>query len=67
MNPSALRRLGLLAMALAVVAIGHPTAQAPARQAPATDANTPLHLLKADYPVPYGPITAETIIGVSLL
>jgi hypothetical protein len=41
--------------------IGHPSAQAPA-----TDANTPLHLLRADYPVPYGPITAETIIGVSL-
>ena len=33
-------------------------------QAPATDANTPLHLLKPDYPVPYGPITAAQVTEV---
>jgi unsaturated rhamnogalacturonyl hydrolase len=29
-----------------------------------TDSNTPLHALQPDYPVPYGPVTAESITGV---
>ena len=29
-----------------------------------TDSNTPLHLLKADYPIPYGPTTPEKITEV---
>ncbi len=35
-------------------------------QAPpaATDANAPLHLLKPDYPVPYGPSSVEKIAEV---
>jgi rhamnogalacturonyl hydrolase YesR len=35
------------------------TASAQPPAAAATDANTPLHLLKPDYPVPYGPPTVE--------
>ena len=31
---------------------------------PATDANTPLHLLKPDYPVPYGPTSAANVTEV---
>jgi len=27
------------------------------------DANTPLYLMKSDYPVPYGPVKAETIVA----
>jgi unsaturated rhamnogalacturonyl hydrolase len=41
-------------LALSVLA-SPATAQAPAP----TDANTPLHLLKPDYPIPYGPPTVE--------
>ena len=33
-------------------------------QAPATDANTPLHLLKPDYPIPYGPASEASILEV---
>jgi rhamnogalacturonyl hydrolase YesR len=33
-------------------------------QVPATDANTPLHLLRANYPVPYGPVKPEQIVEV---
>jgi unsaturated rhamnogalacturonyl hydrolase len=29
-----------------------------------TDSNTPLHALQPDYPIPYGPVTAENISGV---
>jgi unsaturated rhamnogalacturonyl hydrolase len=32
--------------------------------AQATDANTPLHLLKPDYPVPYGPVEPDRIAEV---
>ena len=45
--------LGVLALALVAVPPGLASAQVPASTA--TDANTPLHLLKPDYPVPYGP------------
>ena len=31
---------------------------------PATDSNTPLHLLRPDYPVPYGPTTVEKVTEV---
>jgi rhamnogalacturonyl hydrolase YesR len=56
--------LGLLALALfAVPSLA--SAQVPAPAAPAvTDANTPLHLLKPDYPVPYGPTTAAGVSEV---
>jgi unsaturated rhamnogalacturonyl hydrolase len=62
MNGSASRALGLLVLALVTVPSGPASAQAPA--AAVTDANTPLHLLKPDYPVPYGPPTAEKVTEV---
>jgi unsaturated rhamnogalacturonyl hydrolase len=54
--------LRLLALALVAAPPGPAVAQAPATAA--TDANTPLHLLKPDYPVPYGPTTAEKVVEV---
>jgi rhamnogalacturonyl hydrolase YesR len=51
---------GLTAMALAW---GAALVSAQPPQA-ATDSNTPLHLLKAAYPVPYGPITADKVAEV---
>ena len=38
----------------------------PAQTAPPrpNDSNTPLHLLKPDYPVPYGPVKIEQVIEV---
>lgn len=59
MTASAPRALCLLVLSLIVVAPGPASAQAPA-----TDANTPLHLLKPDYPVPYGPTTAAKVVEV---
>ena len=59
MTASAPRALGLLVLALVVVALGSTSTQAPA-----TDANTPLHLLKPAYPVPYGPPKTESIVEV---
>ncbi len=56
---SARCRLALLAGALVLVAIGPASAQTPA-----TDANTPLHLLKPAYPVPYGPSAAAKVVEV---
>ena len=62
MTTSATRALGLLALALGAVLPGPASAQAPVPAA--TDANTPLHLLKPDYPVPYGPPTPEKVTEV---
>jgi len=56
---SAPRALGLLVLALVFAAL-----QPASTQAPATDANTPLHLLKPVYPVPYGPATAAHVVEV---
>ncbi len=60
MIASTSRALILLGLALVAVRPGPASAQAPPLNA--TDANTPLHLLKPDYPVPYGPPTAEEIV-----
>ena len=62
MTTSPTHALGLLALALGAVLPGPASAQAPVPAA--TDANTPLHLLKPDYPVPYGPPTPETVTEV---
>jgi unsaturated rhamnogalacturonyl hydrolase len=62
MTTSASCALRLLALALVAAPPGPAVAQAPATAA--TDANTPLHLLKPDYPVPYGPTTAEKVVEV---
>ena len=52
---------GLLALAL----VGSlPTAWAQAPSPAVTDSNTPLHLLKPDYPIPYGPTTVEKVTEV---
>jgi unsaturated rhamnogalacturonyl hydrolase len=53
---------GVLALALLAGSAGAAWAQAtpPA----ATDVNTPLHLLKPDYPIPYGPPTVEKVTEV---
>jgi hypothetical protein len=48
-------RLALGACALTAVALSSASAQT---TPPATDSNTPLHLLRPAYPVPYGPTTA---------
>ena len=56
---SAPRAFGLLVLALIFAAL-----QPTSTQAPATDANAPLHLLKPSYPVPYGPATAANIVEV---
>jgi rhamnogalacturonyl hydrolase YesR len=61
MTASAPRALALLALAL--VSLPPPPAFAQAARA-ATDANTPLHLLKPDYPIPYGPTSAEKVTEV---
>jgi hypothetical protein len=53
------RALALLLLALILVGL-----QPASTQAPATDANTPLHLLKPAYPVPYGPATAAKVVDV---
>ena len=54
-----IRRLCLSLLILAVAAGG-----ASAQQAPATDANTPLHLLAPDYPVPYGAPAPDKVVEV---
>jgi rhamnogalacturonyl hydrolase YesR len=59
MNVSASRARGLLVLALFAGSAG--TAGAQATPPTATDSNTPLHLLKPDYPVPYGPTTVEKV------
>ncbi len=56
--PRMLRAIGLAVLVL-LGAIGTVSAQVPA-----TDANTPLHLLKPTYPVPYGPVQPAQIIEV---
>ena len=78
MTPSTSRALGLLVLTMTAAtplraqvpapapAPAPPPAPQPARAATATDSNTPLHLLKADYPVPYGPATPEKITEVLL-
>jgi len=55
-------RTVILIMLSFTVAFGSPLAQAPAEKP--TDSNTPLHLLKPDYPIPYGPVTAEQVLAV---
>jgi rhamnogalacturonyl hydrolase YesR len=59
MTTSALRALGVFVLTLSVAAPAPASAQAPA-----TDANAPLHLLRPDYPVPYGPTTEAKVIEV---
>ncbi len=56
------RIAGSLVLAALVGAAAVASAQAPS--APITDSNTPLHLLKPDYPVPYGPPTVEGVTAV---
>jgi unsaturated rhamnogalacturonyl hydrolase len=58
---TAARIHGLLTLAL-VVSLATAWAQTPPPAA--TDSNTPLHLLKADYPIPYGPTTVEKVTEV---
>jgi rhamnogalacturonyl hydrolase YesR len=41
-----------------------PAVWAQTPSAPATDSNTPLHLLRPDYPVPYGAPTVESVVAV---
>jgi unsaturated rhamnogalacturonyl hydrolase len=53
------RALALLVLALILAGL-----QPALTQAPMTDANTPLHLLKPAYPVPYGPATAANVVGI---
>jgi rhamnogalacturonyl hydrolase YesR len=50
-------------LVLALVGSAAPSA-AQAPPGPITDSNTPLHLLKPDYPVPYGPPTVEGVTAV---
>ena len=52
---------GLLPLAL-VGSLATAWAQAPSPAV--TDSNTPLHLLKPDYPIPYGPTTVEKVTEV---
>src|SRR5512141_2597016 len=58
---TASRTLPVPVIVFATLALAVGTAGA---QVPATDANTPLHLLKPDYPVPYGPIPPAQIVDV---
>ena len=53
---------GVFALALLAGSAGAAWAQATSPVA--TDANTPLHLLKPDYPIPYGPPTVEKVTEV---
>ena len=55
------RTIAFLLAGVFSVSIGTVAAQAPA---PVTDANTPLHLLKPDYPVPYGPVSEAAVVEV---
>ena len=57
-------RRSVLALALLLVVSSLPPAGAQAPNAPATDSNTPLHLLRPDYPVPYGPLTVDSVVEV---
>src|SRR3989304_9742681 len=59
--PCPLARPVLAAGMLAAVAFLSATAQT---VPPATDSNTPLHLLAPAYPVPYGPTTVEKVSEV---
>jgi len=54
----------LLVAALAVVPGSLTPAFAQTPRPPVTDSNTPFHLLQADYPVPYGPPSVETVTEV---
>ena len=60
MTASASHALRLLVVALFAAR----TASAQAPPPAVTDANTPLHLLKPDYPIPYGPTTPEKVVEV---
>jgi rhamnogalacturonyl hydrolase YesR len=61
MSTRATRALCLLAAG--VCGASSPTAAQPPPPA-ITDSNTPLHLLKPDYPVPYGPTTVPAVTAV---
>jgi rhamnogalacturonyl hydrolase YesR len=61
MSASSPHVVGWLVLALVGSAVPS-AAQAP--PGPITDSNTPLHLLKPDYPVPYGPPTVEGVTAV---
>jgi unsaturated rhamnogalacturonyl hydrolase len=52
------------ALALFFLALILAGPQPASTQAPVTDANTPLHLLKPAYPVPYGPATAANVVEI---
>jgi unsaturated rhamnogalacturonyl hydrolase len=51
-------------LAFLIVALVFLTIGPVSTQAPATDANTPLHLLKPGYPIPYGPIPSAKVVEV---
>jgi unsaturated rhamnogalacturonyl hydrolase len=59
---SHLRSTTLGAVASVLLAVAAASAQAPAPQV--NDSNTPLHLLRPAYPVPYGPTTPEKVTEV---
>lgn len=59
MTASRLLATALFAVFISMVGPGRLSAQVPA-----TDANTPLHLLKPDYAVPYGPVQPAQIVEV---
>lgn len=59
MTASRLVPAAVLAASMSILGAGSARAQVPA-----TDANTPLHLLKPDYPVPYGPVQPAHIVEV---
>jgi unsaturated rhamnogalacturonyl hydrolase len=48
----------------AAVVLGVLTATVAHAQAPRNDATTPLHLMKPDYPIPYGATTPEAVTEV---
>jgi unsaturated rhamnogalacturonyl hydrolase len=54
------RNIPAAAVALALTALCASPASAQARP-PATDSNTPLHMLRPEYPVPYGPTTVDKV------
>lgn len=66
MKARSLRAFGPMLLAFVVSGGGLAAAQAPAAapQAPATDANTPLHLLRPAYAVPYGAPAPDKVLEV---
>jgi rhamnogalacturonyl hydrolase YesR len=64
MSHSSASPLARALAALALLAGSLTTAWAQATPPAVTDANTPLHLLKPDYPIPYGSTTVEQVTEV---